>query len=112
MSYTDVGKDAKRKGTMHPKHARKTDPEPPRATPKAKPHRKAKKPWGYTYETYWAFFGDRGWDKREKWFDRKASRDQSLARWRAHVRQYDFIHFRNVNIVDPVPPDNSSDAQA
>ena len=46
----DVGKDGKRKGDLHPRDARRIDTAPLRATPAAKPHRKAPKLFGYAYE--------------------------------------------------------------
>lgn len=107
MSYTDVGKDAKRKGVTHPKHARKMDHEPPKATPKATPHRKAKKLWGYSYEIKWRLPWRSGWDKRAEWFDRKTSRDQSFARWSRQMPTYGW--YRNIQIIDPTP-DNSRDS--
>lgn len=80
---TDVGKAAKRAGHQHPSVLRKIDPEPPRPTPTAKPHRKAYKPFGIAYEWRGFRFKNgkflRVWMSRERWFKTAGQRDQALA---------------------------------
>lgn len=93
MSYCDVGKAAKHKGAKHPRDLRKAEPEPIRATPAAKPHKKPVKPFGMQYEskTFIRFEAVAGqsyhrlawsWEKRTEWFKTAASRDQAMRAWR------------------------------
>jgi hypothetical protein len=80
MGYDDVGKLAKRRGCTHPKHIRKIDPESPRATPAAKPRKKAEKPFGYSYEFHWGWWSKAhsNWERLYHWFETETARDQSL----------------------------------
>lgn len=72
MSYYDVGKDAKRKGAMHPKHAQIPADRP---TPAARPKVKAEKPFGFTYER--RFFRGK-WTATRRWFKTERQRDQAF----------------------------------
>lgn len=79
----DVGKDGKRKGDLHPRDARRIDTAPLRATPAAKPHRKAPKLFGYAYEEQWPVYrnGRYAWNWRPtvRWFATERQRDQAFA---------------------------------
>jgi len=86
MSYYDVGKDAKRLGRVRPSDGRKTDPEPERATPAAKPHRRVAKPYGYSYEVKWLW--ERKWHRQFQWFETERARDQSLAAFRRKAEKW------------------------
>ncbi len=77
MSYIDVGKDAKRKGATHPKHAEiPPDAPTPKATKKAKPD----KPFGFRYEHSFGYRPNapRKWSERRRWFKTEAHRDQAF----------------------------------
>ena len=79
---TEVGKAAKRMGHQHPSVLRRTDAKPERPTPKAKPHRKAQKPYGYSYEDSWFWRPGDQWKRRYVWFATERARDQALADFR------------------------------
>lgn len=99
MSYTDVGKDAKRMGRVHPRNARKADPVPERATPAAKPHRKVEKPFGISYESRLWWRAGKPWKLHHEWFKTARSRDQSMKVWArkiAHMPTY----YRDVRAVN------------
>jgi hypothetical protein len=86
VSYTDVGKEAKRTGKTLPRDARRLDPVPERKPPgAAKPHRKEDKPYGLEYSRRRLKFGNTIWEAQvhRKWFAKRSSRDQALA---AHNR--------------------------
>lgn len=94
---TELGKAAKRMGHEHPRVLRNTDPMPERATPAAKPHRKAALPFGFSYEEYW-WWGklvgrDARWETHHKWFKTAASRDQAMKHFQ---RTMNAKYFRNV----------------
>lgn len=83
MSYVDVGKDAKRAGRTKPSVARKLDPVPEKRPPgAAKPHRKAEKPFGFSYEEQWWWARYVGkeptWRRHYVWFRTKRQAEQSM----------------------------------
>jgi hypothetical protein len=83
VSYLDVGKDAKRAGRVRPSVARRLDPVPEKHPPGvAKPHRKAEKPFGFSYEEqhWWVrLTGDRKvWKRRYSWFKSEQAASQAL----------------------------------
>src|SRR6185312_378423 len=82
FEVTEVGKAAKRMGHQHPSVLRRTDAKPERPTPKAKPHRKAQKPYGYSYEDSWFWRPGDQWKRRYVWCATERARDQALADYR------------------------------
>lgn len=104
MSYTDVGKGAKRAGLKHPRDLRRTDPVPERPTPKAKPHRKDFKAYGVSYEFKGLSFLPDGklkslWEQpRITWYKTAQAREQGLAAMKRHAAEHDF--YRNVRAID------------
>lgn len=78
----DIGKSAKHMGQKHPRDLRRIDPVPLRQTPAAKPHRKADKPFGFSYEEFrwWKKFTSAGasWKRRFEWFATERAASQAL----------------------------------
>jgi len=81
----EIGKSAKKMGHQHPRVVRRTDPVPARATPAAKPHPKAKKPFGFSYEYHCSWRKDRPWHRRYEWFETDRAASQAL---QAFARKY------------------------
>lgn len=75
----DVGKSGKVKGDMHPRHVRRLDPAPPRATPKASGQKVVKR-FGFTVEIrHWK---TKEWQRRTwSWHETAKQRDQAMAQW-------------------------------
>ena len=96
MSFIDVGKDAKRKGALHPKHA----PVPEdRATPASHDKHKPEKPFGYRCDR--RFLGGR-WVEYRRWFKSEASRDQAYEKEAAHQEKFSgpgILEYRNLRKV-------------
>lgn len=79
MSLIDVGKDAKRKGSVRPRDARRIDPVPEKLPPgAAKPQAKAVKPFGFSYEMGRFWRKPVSWCRYFQWFETERARDQSM----------------------------------
>ena len=76
----ELGKHGKLTGQKHPRDLRRTDPEPPRATPKAKQKRKAPKLFAFSYEYRHLWWKPKHakWVREYKWFKTETARDQSM----------------------------------
>jgi hypothetical protein len=97
VSYTDVGKDAKRKGKMHPKHAQ-VPPDAP--TPAAVRKAKSVKNFGLRYES--SFFGGK-WMPTRRWFKTEAHRDQAFdkeAAYQARWHGNGILRFRELQTME------------
>jgi hypothetical protein len=95
-SMSELGKSAKRMGHQHPSVARRIDPVPARATPKAKPKRKHEKPYGYAWR--WAgLLGLTDKTDRHHWFKTVQQRDQAL-----HDAQKKAVGHTWIKIIGPV----------
>lgn len=107
---TDVGKAAKRAGHQHPSVIRRIDPEPPRATSSAKPHRKPRKPFGIAYESQLLRLVNgrlwRIWETRWRWFKTAGQRDQALADTLKKASKIERHHTK----VDRLPDNQEGDA--
>lgn len=70
------------------KDLRKTDPEPQRATPKARPRKKAEKPYGFKYEIRMPRSRNRSlvwvWETWWNWYETAKQRDQAMRAFKYH----------------------------
>lgn len=76
----ELGKDGKRMGEIHPRDLRKTDPVPLRVTPAAKPHKKVKKPYGYTFQGRSKWQPEAKWKRKThySWYATERQRDDAM----------------------------------
>lgn len=91
MSWDDIGKAAKRKGTLRVNHARKLDPVPEKRPPGiAKPHSKVEKPFGYSYEMGAFWRKPPSWCRYFHWFETERARDQSMHDFKKKIAKRDW----------------------
>lgn len=103
----DVGKFAKTKGSAHPRHARRVDPVPPKATSKAVKKPKVAQRFGISYESKDLVRNEAGhidfqWTGRIRtyWYESRAQRDQALKAFQHRYKDSSF--YRNHQAVDRV----------
>ncbi len=106
MSFTDVGKDAKRNGATHPKH---TQVPPDKPTPKAVKKKKADKPFGLRYEMSFGYKvkEPRKWHETRRWFKTEAHRDQAFdkeAKSQAKWGPRGIFQYRGLKKIERVTP--------
>jgi len=97
MRHVDVGKDAKHRGSLHPKNV----PLPAdRPTPGAAKRLKPEKNFGFTYER--AFWKGK-WEARRRWFKTERQRDQAFEKEAQHQAKWGPTHgilrYRNLTKV-------------
>lgn len=84
---TEVGKAAKKMGTLKAAVLKKLDPQPEKPTPKRTVARKAAKHFGFSYE----FTFGRNWTRWNEWFKTETARDQALAAFLKKNAQHEWI---------------------
>jgi len=96
VNKIDVGKDAKLKGSVHPKNV----PVPEdKATPKAGQKRNRRKIFGYRYEYGILYSKRKGvkWYPVRRWFEKASHRDQAFDKEEKSQISTSIFRYRNLH---------------
>lgn len=102
----ELGKTGKYLGHVHPRDERRIDPEPPRPLGKASDRPKAKKRYGFKYQSRYKVHGKK-WSTRTHWsyYETEKKRDQAMAQFPKTWGT--FTEFRNFQPIDRYAPETT-----